>query len=51
MSKHTDFSRVFVDRPIFATVLSALILVAGVIAIPILPHQGVPGRGAALACR
>ncbi len=32
-----DFSRFFVDRPIFAAVLSILILVAGVIAIPMLP--------------
>ena len=34
MSKHTDFSRIFIDRPILATVLSALILVAGLMAIP-----------------
>ena len=34
MSKHTDFSRVFIDRPILATVLSALILVSGLMAIP-----------------
>ena len=34
MSKHTDFSRVFIDRPILATVLSTLILVSGLIAIP-----------------
>jgi len=34
MAKHTDFSRIFIDRPILATVLSTLILVAGLIAIP-----------------
>ena len=34
MSKHTDFSRIFIDRPILATVLSTLILVSGLIAIP-----------------
>jgi multidrug efflux pump len=32
-----DFSRFFVDRPIFAAVLSILIFVSGLIAIPILP--------------
>ena len=42
MSKHTDFSRIFIDRPILATVLSALILVAGVIAIPNLPISEYP---------
>src|SRR5512134_38244 len=42
MSKHTDFSRVFIDRPILATVLSALILIAGVIAIPSLPISEYP---------
>ncbi len=31
-----DFSRFFIDRPIFAAVLSILIFVAGVIAIPLL---------------
>ena len=39
-----DFSRFFIDRPIFAAVLSILIFVAGAIAIPLLR---VPGRGAA----
>ena len=42
MSKHTDFSRIFIDRPILATVLSALILVAGVMAIPSLPITEYP---------
>ncbi|MDP9197636.1 MAG: efflux RND transporter permease subunit, partial [Pseudomonadota bacterium] len=42
MSKHTDFSRVFIDRPILATVLSALILVAGLMAIPNLPISEYP---------
>ena len=32
-----DFSRFFIDRPIFAAVLSILILVTGAIAIPLLP--------------
>ena len=42
MAKHTDFSRIFIDRPILATVLSALILVAGLIAIPNLPISEYP---------
>jgi multidrug efflux pump len=32
-----DFSRFFIDRPIFAAVLSILIFAAGLIAIPVLP--------------
>ena len=32
-----DFSRFFIDRPIFAAVLSILIFAAGLIAIPLLP--------------
>jgi multidrug efflux pump len=32
-----DFSRFFIDRPIFAAVISIVIFVAGLIAIPILP--------------
>ncbi|MFT0869624.1 efflux RND transporter permease subunit [Pseudomonas sp. CAM1A] len=32
-----DFSRFFIDRPIFAIVLSVVIFVAGLIAIPLLP--------------
>ncbi|QDI03218.1 multidrug efflux RND transporter permease subunit [Xanthomonas cerealis pv. cerealis] len=32
-----DFSRFFIDRPIFAAVLSIVILAAGLIAIPMLP--------------
>jgi len=32
-----DFSRFFIDRPIFAAVLSVLIFAAGLIAIPLLP--------------
>jgi len=42
MSKHTDFSRIFIDRPILATVLSTLILVAGVMALPNLPITEYP---------
>ncbi|HEY7752690.1 MAG TPA: multidrug efflux RND transporter permease subunit [Steroidobacteraceae bacterium] len=42
MAAHTDFSRIFIDRPILATVLSALILVAGLIAIPSLPISEYP---------
>ncbi len=42
MPKHTDFSRIFIDRPILATVLSALILIAGAIAIPNLPISEYP---------
>ncbi|MGH9175213.1 MAG: efflux RND transporter permease subunit, partial [Vicinamibacterales bacterium] len=34
MANHTDFSRIFIDRPILATVLSSLILVAGIMAMP-----------------
>ncbi|HEE0393128.1 TPA: multidrug efflux RND transporter permease subunit SdeB [Serratia marcescens] len=37
-----DFSRFFIDRPIFAAVLSILIFVAGVIAIPLLPISEYP---------
>jgi multidrug efflux pump len=36
------FSRFFIDRPIFATVLSALILLAGVLAVPALPLSQYP---------
>ncbi len=42
MAKHTDFSRIFIDRPILATVLSALILVAGLMALPSLPISEYP---------
>ena len=42
MSKHTDFSRIFIDRPILATVLSSLILVSGIMAIPNLPITEYP---------
>ena len=42
MSKHTDFSRIFIDRPILATVLSALILVSGIMALPNLPISEYP---------
>jgi hydrophobe/amphiphile efflux-1 (HAE1) family protein len=38
----TDISRVFVDRPILAAVLSIIIFVAGVIAIPNLPITEYP---------
>jgi multidrug efflux pump len=37
-----DFSRFFIDRPIFAAVLSILIFVAGAIAIPLLPISVYP---------
>jgi multidrug efflux pump len=37
-----DFSRFFVDRPIFAAVLSILIFAAGAIAIPLLPITEYP---------
>ncbi len=42
MAKHTDFSRIFIDRPILATVLSTLILVAGIMAMPNLPISEYP---------
>ncbi|MFN7385812.1 MAG: efflux RND transporter permease subunit, partial [Lysobacteraceae bacterium] len=41
-SSHTDLSRVFVDRPILAAVLSIVIFVAGLIAIPNLPVTEYP---------
>ncbi len=37
-----DFSALFVDRPIFAAVVSILIFVAGLIAIPLLPVSEYP---------
>ncbi|TKK36971.1 multidrug efflux RND transporter permease subunit OqxB [Pantoea agglomerans] len=37
-----DFSRFFIDRPIFAAVLSILIFVTGVITIPLLPVSEYP---------
>jgi multidrug efflux pump len=37
-----DFSKYFIDRPIFAAVLSIVILVAGIIAIPQLPLSEYP---------
>ncbi len=37
-----NFSRFFVDRPIFAGVLSALIFIAGLIAIPLMPISEYP---------
>ena len=37
-----DFSKFFIDRPIFAAVLSIVIFVAGLIAIPILPISEYP---------
>ncbi|MBB5208106.1 efflux RND transporter permease subunit [Chiayiivirga flava] len=37
-----DFSRFFVDRPIFAAVLSIVIFVAGLISIPLLPVSEYP---------
>jgi multidrug efflux pump len=37
-----DFSRFFIDRPIFAMVLSIIIFALGLIAIPILPSREYP---------
>ena len=37
-----DFSRFFIDRPIFAAVLSIVIFAAGLIAIPLLPISEYP---------
>ena len=37
-----DFSRFFIDRPIFAAVLSVLIFITGLIAIPLLPVSEYP---------
>lgn len=37
-----DFSRFFIDRPIFAAVLSVLIFMTGLIAIPLLPISEYP---------
>ena len=37
-----DFSKFFVDRPIFAAVLSVLIFLAGLIALPQLPISEYP---------
>jgi hydrophobe/amphiphile efflux-1 (HAE1) family protein len=39
---HSDFSRIFVDRPILAAVLSALVFMAGLIALPNLPISEYP---------
>jgi hydrophobe/amphiphile efflux-1 (HAE1) family protein len=39
---HSDFSKIFVDRPILAGVLSILIFVAGLIALPNLPVSEYP---------
>ncbi|MGH7962339.1 MAG: efflux RND transporter permease subunit, partial [Candidatus Binatia bacterium] len=37
-----DFSKFFIDRPIFAIVLSVIIFAVGLIAIPILPSGEYP---------
>src|SRR5690606_28049341 len=37
-----DFSKLFIDRPIFAIVLSVIIFALGLIAIPILPSGEYP---------
>ena len=37
-----DFSKFFIDRPIFAAVLSIVIFAAGLIAIPLLPISEYP---------
>ncbi|AVP98245.1 multidrug efflux RND transporter permease subunit [Ahniella affigens] len=39
---HSDFSRIFVDRPILAAVLSILVFVSGLIAMPNLPISEYP---------
>ncbi|MCK7594998.1 efflux RND transporter permease subunit [Pseudomarimonas salicorniae] len=39
---HADISKVFIDRPILASVLSILVLVAGLLAIPNLPISEYP---------
>ena len=39
---HSDFSKIFVDRPILAAVLSLLVFLAGLIAIPNLPISEYP---------
>src|SRR5260370_17915548 len=39
---HMDFSKFFIDRPIFAAVLSIVILVAGLISMPLLPVSEYP---------
>ncbi len=39
---HSDFSKIFVDRPILAAVLSALVFMAGLIALPNLPISEYP---------
>jgi hydrophobe/amphiphile efflux-1 (HAE1) family protein len=41
-SSHTDLSRVFIDRPILAAVLSIFVFIAGLIAIPNLPVTEYP---------
>ena len=42
MTAHADLSKVFVDRPILAAVLSMLIFIAGLLAIPNLPVSEYP---------
>jgi hydrophobe/amphiphile efflux-1 (HAE1) family protein len=42
MAQHADLSRIFVDRPILAAVMSIVIFVAGLIAIPNLPITEYP---------
>ncbi len=39
---HSDFSKIFVDRPILAAVLSLLVFLAGAVAIPNLPISEYP---------
>ena len=36
------FSRIFIDRPKFALVISILILIVGGISIPVLPIESMP---------
>lgn len=45
-----DFSRFFIDRPIFAAVLSILIFITGLIAIPLLPVSEYPDVAAKRRC-
>ena len=45
MSKHTDFSRIFIDRPILAAVLSIFVFIAGLIAMLLSMPLMVAGAG------
>ncbi len=43
-----NLSKFFVDRPNFAAVISVIIFLAGLIAIPEAPDLRIPGSGAAI---